>query len=55
MLELAHRESERLLTTNKLCELQKYMGNIETRLEKTQNLKYQVPKLRKDFLWSEAE
>ena len=37
MLELAaHPESERLLTRRKLCELQKHLENIETRLGKIQ-------------------
>ena len=30
MLEIANRESETLLTRNKLCELQKQLENIET-------------------------
>lgn len=45
-LELAHRESGRLLTRNKLQELQKHMENIETRLEKIQDLKYQVQEIK---------
>ena len=36
MLELAHPESERLLTRRKLCELQKHLENTETRLGKIQ-------------------
>ena len=37
MLELAaHPEGERLLTRRKLCELQKHLENIETRLGKIQ-------------------
>lgn len=44
-LELAHRESGRLLTRNKLQELQNHMENIEIRLEKIQDLKYQVQEI----------
>ena len=33
MLELAERETERLLKRNKLNELQKYLVNIEERLD----------------------
>lgn len=40
MLELAHRKSARLLTRNKLYELQKHSKNIDTNLEKIQDSKY---------------
>ena len=42
MLERADKESERLLSRNKLCELQKHLQNIEMRLEKIQELKYRA-------------
>ena len=45
MLILAHQEGERLPTRNKLCELQKYLENVESRLEKTRSLKYQVQEI----------
>ena len=44
-LELAERESERLLKRNKLNELQKHLANIEKRLDVLQDLKYKVQKL----------
>ena len=45
MLELAERESERLLKRNKLNELQKNLANIEKRLDILQDLKYKVQEL----------
>ena len=42
MLELAERESERLLKRNKLNKLQKHLANIEKRLDLLQDLKYKV-------------
>lgn len=45
MLILAHQEGERLPTRNKLCELQKYLENVESRLEKIRSLKYQVQEI----------
>ena len=42
MLELAERETERLLKRNKLNELQKHLANIEKRLDVFQDLKYKV-------------
>ena len=45
MLELAERETERLLKRNKLNELQKHLANIEKRLDVLQDLNYKVQKL----------
>ena len=45
MLELAERESERLLKRNELNELQKNLANIEKRLDILQDLKYKVQEL----------
>ena len=45
MLELAQRETERLLKRNKLNELQKHLANIEKRLDVLQDLKYKVQEL----------
>ena len=45
MLELAERETERLLKRNKLNELQKHLANIEKRLDVLQDLKYKVQEL----------
>ena len=45
MLELAERETERLLRRNKLNELQKHLANIEKRLDVLQDLKYKVQEL----------
>ena len=45
MLELAERESERLLKRNKLNKLQKHLANIEKRLDLLQDLKYKVQEL----------
>ena len=45
MLELAERESERLLKRNKLNKLQKHLANIEKRLDVLQDLKYKVQEL----------
>ena len=42
MLTLAERESKRLLARNKYTELEKCKGNIETRMEALQGLKYKV-------------
>ena len=42
MLILAHQEGGRLLTRNKLCELQKHLENVESKLQKIHSLKYQV-------------
>ena len=44
-LELAERESERLLKRNKLNKLQKHLANIEKRLDLLQDLKYKVQEL----------
>ena len=45
MLELAERETERLLKRNNLNELQKHLANIEKRLDVLQDLKYKVQEL----------
>ena len=45
MLELAERETERLLKRNKLNELQNHLANIEKRLDVLQDLKYKVQEL----------
>ena len=45
MLELAERETERLLKRSKLNELQKHLANIEKRLDVLQDLKYKVQEL----------
>ena len=45
MLTLAERESKRLLVRNKYSELEKCKGNIETRMEALQDLKYKVQEI----------
>ena len=45
MLEIAERETERLLKRNKLNELQNHLANIEKRLDVLQDLKYKVQEL----------
>ena len=45
MLELAERETERLLKRNKLNELQKHLANIEKRFDVLQDLKCKVQEL----------
>ena len=45
MLELAERETERLLKRNILNELQKHLVNIQKRLDALQDLKYKVQEL----------
>ena len=45
MLTLAERESKRLLARNKYSELEKCKGNIETRMEALQDLKYKVQEI----------
>ena len=46
MLTLAERESKRLLPArNKYSELEKCKGNIETRMEALQDLKYKVQEI----------
>ena len=45
MLTLAKRESKRLLARNKYSELEKCKGNIETRMEALQDLKYKVQEI----------
>ena len=45
MLTLAERESNRLLVRKKYSELEKCKGNIQTRMEALQGLKYKVQKI----------
>ena len=45
MLTLAERESIRLLARNKYSKLEKFKGNIETRMEALQDLKYKVQEI----------
>ena len=45
MLTLAERESIRLLARNKYSKLEKFKGNIETRTEALQDLKYKVQEI----------
>ena len=45
MLTLAERESIRLLARNKYSKLEKFKGNIETRPEALQDLKYKVQEI----------
>ena len=45
MLTLAKRKSKRLLARNKYSELEKCKGNIETRMEALQDLKYKVQEI----------
>ena len=45
MLTLAKRESKRLLARNKYSELEKCKGNIQTRMEALQDLKYKVQEI----------
>ena len=45
MLELAERETEKLLKRNKLNELQKHLPNIGKRLDILQDSKYKVQEL----------
>ena len=45
MLTLAKRKSKRLLARNKYIELEKCKGNIETRMEALQDLKYKVQEI----------
>ena len=45
MLTLAERESIRLLARNKYSKLEKFKGNIETRMETLQDLKYKVQEI----------
>ena len=45
MLTLAERESIRLLARNKYSKLEKFKGNIETRMEALQNLKYKAQEI----------
>ena len=45
MLTLVERESKRLLARNKYSELEKCKGNIQTRMEALQDLKYKVQEI----------
>ena len=45
MLTLAERENKSLLARNKYSELEKCKGNIETRMEALQDLKYKVQEI----------
>ena len=45
MLTLAERESIRLLARNKYSKLEKFKGNIETRMEALQDLKCKVQEI----------
>ena len=45
MLTLAERESIRLLARNKYSKLEKFKGNIETRMEALQDLKYKAQEI----------
>ena len=45
MLTLAERENKSLLARNKCSELEKCKGNIETRMEALQDLKYKVQEI----------
>ena len=45
MLTVAKRKSKRLLARNKYSELEKCKGNIETRMEALQDLKYKVQEI----------
>ena len=45
MLTLAERESNRLLVRKTYSELEKCKGNIQTRMEALQDLKYKVQKI----------
>ena len=45
MLTLAKRKSKRLLARNKYSKLEKCKGNIETRMEALQDLKYKVQEI----------
>ena len=45
MLTLAERENKSLLARNKYSELEKCKGNIETRMEALQDLRYKVQEI----------